>query len=183
MSERISTRVAAFLILLGLGGAPALLSETGPEELRVSVGKSIVLDYPTDIARISTSNPDVVDAVAVSTREVLLHAKAHGPATVVVWAKSGQRNFYNITVEHNLAPIRRLLKDTFPDEDIQIQSARDSLTLTGKASSQAVSDRAAALAASLAKTVVNNIELLPEQVEQQILLWVKFAELDWDTGF
>ena len=48
------------------------------EEMRLTVGKSIVLDYPADIRQISTSDPAVVDAVAVSTREVLLNAKAAG---------------------------------------------------------------------------------------------------------
>jgi pilus assembly protein CpaC len=167
---------------LVLAGGIVLPGQTGVEDLRVSIGKSIVIDYPADIARISTSNPDIVDAVAVSTREILLHAKAHGAATVVVWAKDGQRNFYGITVEHNLAPIREVLKETFPQEDITIQSARDSITLTGKVASQEVSDRAAAIVASLAKTVVNNLQLLPGDIEKQILLRVKFAELDRDVA-
>ena len=158
---------------------PALLpAQSGVEELRITVGKSIVLDYPTDIARISTSNPDMVDAVAVSTREIILHGKSHGSSTVVIWAKAGQRSFYNVSVEHNLEPIRRILKDTFPEEDIEVRSARDSVTLNGTVSSQPVADRAAALTASLAKTVVNNLKIQPPPVEKQILLRVKFAEVD-----
>jgi len=159
-----------------------LNAQTSVEELSVTVGKSIVIDYPNDIGRISTSNPDVVDAVAVSTREILLHAKSHGVSTVVVWAKTGQRNFYNIAVTHDLVPIRQLLAETFPGEEIDIQSARDSVTLTGIVSSQAVSDRASALAASLSRTVVNNLYLVPAEVQQQILLRVKFAELDRSVG-
>lgn len=158
---------------------PALLpAQSGVEELRITVGKSIVLDYPTDISRISTSNPDIVDAVAVSTREIILHGKSHGNSTVVIWAKAGQRSFYNVSVEHNLEPIRRILKDTFPDEDIEVRSARDSVTLNGTVSVQAVADRAAALTASLAKTVVNNLKVQPAPVDKQILLRVKFAEVD-----
>lgn len=155
-----------------------LLAQSGVEELRMIVGKSIVLDYPTDVARISTSNPDIVDAVAVSTREIMLHGKSHGNSTVVIWAKTGQRSFYNVTVEHNLEPIRAILKETFPDEEIRVRAARDSVTLSGTVTSQAVSDRAAALVASLAKTVVNNLQVQPSPVEKQILLRVKFAEVD-----
>jgi len=155
------------------------------EDLRVTVGKSIVLDYPADVARISTSNPEIVDAVAVSTREVLLHAKAHGVSTVVIWAKTGQRTFYNVSVEHNLEPIRKILKESFPDDPISVQSARDSVVLTGRVTSQVSSDRAAALVASLAKTVVNNLVVNPGPVEKQILMRVKFAELDrsWSQQF
>ena len=54
----------------------------------MTVGKSIVIDYPTDIARISTSNPDIVDASPVTGREVLVHGKAFGTVTLVVWSKS-----------------------------------------------------------------------------------------------
>jgi pilus assembly protein CpaC len=159
--------------------APALLcAQSSTEELKITVGKSVVVDYPTDVARISTSNPEIVDAVAVSTREVLLHAKSHGASTVVIWARSGQRTFYNVSVEHNLEPIRRILKETYPDDQILVSSARDSVTLNGRVSDKPTSDRVAALVASLAKTVVNNLQVTPNPVDKQILLRVKFAEID-----
>lgn len=165
-------------VLWGLATASCLFGQGGPEDIRLTVGKSIVIDYPTDIARISTSNPDVVDTSPVTGREVLLHGKAFGTVTLVVWSKSGQRNFYNITVEQNLEPLRKLLKETFPKEEIQVQSSRDSLALTGHVSNKETSERAAALAAPFGKTIVNNLQLATPAVEKQILLRVKFAELD-----
>lgn len=162
--------------------AALLFAQAGPEEVRLTVGKSIVIDYPADIARISTSNPDIVDASPVTAREVLLHGKSFGTVTLVVWSKSGQRNFYNIDVEQNLEPLRLLLKETFPTEDIHVQSSRDSLSMTGRASSKDVADRAAALASPFAKTIVNNVQLPAAPIEKQILLRVKFAELDRSTS-
>jgi len=156
--------------LLLFGTAVAAYAQGGPEDIRLTVGKSIVIDYPSDIARISTSNADIVDASPVTAREVLIHGKAFGTVTLVVWSKAGQRNFYNITVEQNLESLKKLLKDTFPKEDIQVQSSRDSLALTGHVSSKDVSDRAAALAAPFAKTTVNYLQLPSIPVEQQILL-------------
>lgn len=148
------------------------------QELKMIVGRSVVVDYPADIGRISTSNPETVDYVAVTTREILLHAKSHGNATLIVWSKSGQREFYNITVEHNLEPIRRILKATFPNESIEVQSARDTVTLNGTVSAQPVIERALAVATPLAKSVVNNLKLATPKIEKQILLRVKFAELN-----
>src|SRR5271155_5379005 len=114
-----------------LAAAESVISaQGGPEEIRLTVGKSIVIDYPADIARISTSNPDIVDASPVTGREVLVHGKSFGTVTLVVWSKAGQRNFYNITVAQNLEPLRRLLKETFPNEDVRVVSSRDSLALT-----------------------------------------------------
>jgi pilus assembly protein CpaC len=164
--------------VLLLAATASLLAQAGPEEVKLTVGKSIVIDYPADIARISTSNPDIVDASPVTAREVLLHGKSFGTVTLVVWSKTGQRNFYNVTVEQNLEPLRQLLKDTFPREDIHVQSSRDSLSMTGRVSTKDVADRAAALAAPFAKTIVNNLQTPPAGIEKQILLRVKFAELD-----
>jgi pilus assembly protein CpaC len=157
--------------------ASFVFAQGGPEEIRLTIGKSIVIDYPADIARISTSNADIVDASPVTGREVLVHGKAFGTVTLVVWSKAGQRNFYNITVEQNLEPLRKLLKDTFPNEDIHVQSSRDSLSLTGRVSGKAVSDQATALAAPFGKTVVNYLQIAEAPVERQILLRIKFAEL------
>ena len=158
--------------------APTPLPGQTMQELKMIVGRSVVVDYPADIGRISTSNPETVDYVAVTTREILLHAKSHGNATLIVWSKSGQREFYNITVEHNIEPIRRILKATFPTESIEVQSARDTVTLNGTVSAQTIADRALAIATPLAKAVVNNLKLTTPKIEKQILLRVKFAELN-----
>src|SRR5579883_1762798 len=93
---------------LALASVPAMLAQA-VEDLRLTVGKSIVIDYPKDVARISTSNPDVVDYVAVSTREILLQTKGAGYATLIVWSRDGQRTFYSINVEANLDPLRKLI--------------------------------------------------------------------------
>lgn len=147
-------------------------------DLRVTIGKSLVIDYPADIARISTSDPKIVDAVPATSREFLIHGKSHGVATVVVWAKSGLRTMYNLTVEHNVEPIRRLLRETFPNETIQVQAAGDEVTLTGRVATKDVSDRAALVAAPLAKSVVNHLQVAAPPISRQIILRVKFAELN-----
>jgi pilus assembly protein CpaC len=167
---------AALAAVLGFSPAPCLAQSA--EDLRMTVGKSIVIDYPSDIRQISTSNPDIIDASPVTTREILMHGKGLGSATMVVWSKAGERMFYNVTVELNLDPLRRLLHDTFPNEQLSATSSRDSIALNGTVSSKDVGDRALALAGNFGKTVVNNMQLGPAGVERQILLRVKFAELD-----
>ncbi|NWF85805.1 MAG: pilus assembly protein N-terminal domain-containing protein, partial [Bryobacteraceae bacterium] len=174
-----ATVAAAFLIL----GSGAVWAQGQAEEIRVSLGKSLVIDYPEDVSRISTSNPEIVDYVPVSTREILLHAKGLGTATVVIWAKSGQRNFYNMTVDMNLEPVRKLLRETFANEEVSVTSSREAITLTGRVSSQAVADKMVALMTPFAKTVVNNMRVTAAPVEKQILLRVKFAELNRNAAF
>src|SRR5579864_284880 len=100
--------VSAVLAAFGAG----LSHAQSAEDLRMTVGKSVVIDYPSDIRQISTSNPDILDASPVTTREILVHGKGLGSATMVVWSKTGQRTFYNVNVELNLDPLRHMLKDT-----------------------------------------------------------------------
>jgi pilus assembly protein CpaC len=165
--------IAAAAVLL-----PGSVSGQSAEELRLTIGKSVVIDYPEDIRQISTTDPTILDASPITTREILLNAKGIGAATMVVWSSTNQRMFYNVTVELNTETLKRMLRDTFPNETIEVRTSGESVSLNGVVSSKEVADRATALAAVAAKTVVNNLGLAPEKVAKQILLHVKFAELD-----
>src|SRR5690242_5481575 len=169
--------VTALAMFCAGATAPRLLAQAGTQELKLTVGKSVVIDYPSDIGRISTSNPDIVDAVPITAREILINAKANGQSTLVVWSKTGERSFFAVTVDQNLENIQKLLKDVFPNENIEIVASRDSAALNGRVSSQVVADRAMALVTPMVKSVVNNLQVAPGPVEKQIILHVKFAEL------
>ncbi len=123
--RNLKSRTLCGLFLCALGASPGWAQSA--EDLRMTVGKGVVIDYPSDIRQISMSNPEVVDASPVTTREILMHGKGLGSATMVVWSKTGQRTFYNVTVDLNLDPLRRLLKDSFPNEDIRVATSRDAI--------------------------------------------------------
>jgi len=178
-----TTPMGRSVLVLALAAGAAMAasgseSPDTPEPMKLGVGRSVVLDRDSDVARISISNPDVVDAVAVTIREILVNAKSAGQSSLVIWSKTGTRSMYAVTVERDLEPVRRLLKDTFPDEAIDVRADRDALALIGHASNQGVADRATALVAPLAKTVVNNLQVVPPGADKQIILRVKFAELN-----
>jgi pilus assembly protein CpaC len=165
-------------VALGLIMASAVVFGQAAEDLRLTVGKSVVIDYPSDIRQISTSNPDIIDASPVTTREILVHGMGLGSATMIVWSKTGQRTFYNVNVDLNMDPLRKMLKDTFPTETIEVRGSRDEISLNGHISSKENADRAMLLAAGFTKTVVNNLQTAMPPIDKQILLRVKFAELD-----
>src|SRR6266852_3324786 len=135
-------------------------TQAGPgrnEEIAMTVGKSVILDHPDEIARISIANPDIADAVAVSTKEVLVNAKAPGVTTMVIWSKSGERNFFTLNVGANIQQVQNQIRTTFPGEDIQLNVTANAVSLTGRASSAAVAEKAMAMVTGLGKTVVNNL--------------------------
>ena len=49
-----------------------------PAKLVVTVGKSLIIDSPLDIQRLSVANGDLAEAVAVNPKEVLINGKAAG---------------------------------------------------------------------------------------------------------
>jgi len=169
---------AVALIWLAGPVCTAAAGGTDTEELVLTLGGGAVVDCPDGISRVAASAPEAVDVVTASNHEILFNGKAVGHATVVIWSKSGKRKTYDVTVEPNLEPMRRLLRETFPDEEIDVRAFRDSLALVGRASSAAVADRALALVAATAKGAVSNLQIAPPAVENQILLHVTFAELD-----
>lgn len=167
------------LILLLAAWPVQALDQAGAsaEELVLTLGGGVVVDCPDGISRMAASAPEVVDVVGASNHEVLFNGKGLGRATVVIWSKLGKRKTYNVAVEPNLEPMRRLLRETFPDEDIDVRASRDSMALVGRASSAVVAERALALVTATVKAAVSNLQIAPPGVENQILLRVRFAEL------
>ena len=104
---------------------------------------------------------------------------AAGPM-VPLMARAGRSwpSMFTVTVDVNPEPVQRQINATFTGEQIHVHGGRDTLTLTGKVSSAAVAERVAALAAAGAKTVVANLEVAPAAPEKQILLRVRFAEVN-----
>jgi pilus assembly protein CpaC len=166
------------LILLLAGCLSALESGAAPVPLSLTVGRGTVIDCPDGVLRVATSNPEAVDAVVASDAEVLFHAKALGQSTLIVWSKNGARRTFDVTVEPNLDPLRALLVKTFPRERIDVEATRESLALIGTASTQAIADRALALVTASMKGAVSNLQVAPPGIEKQILLRVRFAELN-----
>src|SRR6266700_5356808 len=77
----------------------ALASED--QSLVVTAGKSLIIDSPTPIVRVSIGNAEIAEALAVTPREVLVNAKAPGETTLIVWQKDGKRLAFDLTVHPN----------------------------------------------------------------------------------
>ena len=170
---------AIALILLG-AARPVLAADHADAEateLVLALGGGVVVDCPDGISRMAVSAPEAVDVVTASNHEILFNGKGLGHATVVIWSKLGKRKTYSVSVEPNLEPMRRLLRETFPNEEIDVRASHDSMALIGRATNAAVAERALALVAATAKGAISNLQIAPPPVENQVLLRVKFAEL------
>ena len=148
------------------------------DEIPLTIGKSIVLDIPDEIQRVALTDEAIADAIAISTREVLINAKAEGVTTLVLWSRSGDRTFFTISVAPNIRMVQDHLRATFPGEQVRVTANRGVMTLNGKVSDPAVEERIIGLLQGMgAAAVVSNLELPIPAADRQILLRVKFLEV------
>jgi pilus assembly protein CpaC len=151
-----------------------------PAKLTVTVGKSLIIDSPLNIQRISVANGDLVEAVAVNPKEVLLNGKIAGETSLIVWQQNGNRLVYDLTVRMSplkLEAVREQVAREYPDSDIDVTFDNDTAFVRGAVKDVVAADRVAAMVATLGKTV-NLLRVEVPPVQTQILLKVRFANVD-----
>jgi pilus assembly protein CpaC len=151
-----------------------------PGKLIVTVGKSLIIDSPLRIERISVANGDLAEAVAVRPNEVLINGKAPGETSLIVWQLNGARLIYDLTVRmssQRLEAARQQIARDFPNADINVTFENDTAFVRGTVKDLMAAERVMAIAATLGKAInLLRVELPP--VEQQVVLKVKFADVD-----
>jgi pilus assembly protein CpaC len=150
------------------------------EQITLTVGKSFVIETPGDMERVLVATDDVIEAVAVSQRQVVLNGKAPGETSVLIWQRNGgARLAYNVVVEasrtRNDALTRRLKAEL--GDSIQGELDDKTVILRGKARTQEEGDRAMAIATAFG-TPVNLMTIAVPAAQPQILLRVRFASVD-----
>jgi len=149
-----------------------------PAELHVLVGKSVVLNSPQILKRVSVSDPTIASAVTISPTQVLLNGLAAGKASLILWNEQEKPIAYDLHVELDVVGLRDTISQLFPNENIQISQSGASIVLTGTASTKEVADRALAVTQTQSKSVVNLLAVLQVSSGGQVLLQVRFAEVD-----
>jgi len=156
--------------------AQVALPQQGPAEVRVQLGKSLLITSQEDLQRVSITDPTVASAVVVSPRQVLINGLKPGAGTLILWDDQERPRSFNISVELDVNALRQALTEMIPGESVQAVQSGAALVLTGNVSSKAVADRAAALAGTISPSVVNLITVL--EGRQVVNLGVKIAEVD-----
>ncbi len=101
--RRLLAAVCTGLLSVGLmWGAEPLQQPPAGDELPLTVGRSVVLDHPDEIRRVAIADETVADAIVISTREMLINGKVPGITSMVIWSRSGDRNFFTINVKMNV---------------------------------------------------------------------------------
>ncbi len=172
---------AATLAATAQAGAPAAQSlpvDAGePQILHLMVGRSLVVTSPTRIKRISVADPTIADAIVVSPYQVLVNGKAPGGVSLMLWDESDQSQAFEVSVDIDILSLSEKIHDVFPNEQVQIETSKDSVILSGHASSAAVADKIFEVVKNATPKVTSLIST-PATQPGEILLEVKFAEVD-----
>jgi len=177
--------LAAALAAAPAAGGPATTKQEAPAaqgntRLTVTVGKSLIIDSPLNIQRISVANGDLVEAVAVNPKEVLINGKAVGDTTLIVWQQNGTRLLYDLTVrghQGKLEAVRQQIAREIPDQDVTVTFENETAFVRGTVKDVTTAERVLNIAATMGKTV-NLLRVNVPPPETQVLLRVRFADVD-----
>jgi len=146
------------LVCLWTGGEPAwgaeLLSQVRDQEikqvLRLRVGGSKVIKTPFAVTRVSVANPEIADIVLISDREIYVNGLGPGVTNLTLWGRS-RFTSTSITVEADVTLLKEKLAKILPKEKIGVETAGDSLVLSGEVSCAVAMQTAMELAAGFVR--------------------------------
>src|SRR5436305_7436541 len=173
---KVSARRQMRSLLLALGTAallravPATAQSEG-QALHVFVGKSVVINVQAPVTRIPSSNPAVIDTLATSPTQIVVEGMAAGSSSLIFWDATGHSQMLDVSVDVNIAHLRTTIEQTYPGQQINLQSDGAHLILTGTVSDAKVMDDVGKMATLYSPGVVNSLTVAPVH-EQQLLLEV-----------
>jgi pilus assembly protein CpaC len=148
-----------------------------PQTLHLLVGRSLVITSPSRIKRVSLADPEIAEALVVSTTQVLVNGKKPGGVSLLIWDESDQSQAFEVSVDIDVLGLSQKIHEVFPAENVHIDTSKDVVILTGKISSPAIADKILEVVKGAAPKVTSMMEI-PPALTGEILLQVRFAEVD-----
>src|SRR5579863_10521098 len=156
---------------------PSEAESQGSAPLRVMVGKSLLINTTERLKRVSVTDPAIVDAIVVTPTQILVHGRAAGEVSLLIWDELDRSRSFDLRVDVDVSAAAEEERRIFPDEQITVTPSRSAIVLSGHVSTEDVAKRAGLIADAYSKNVVNVLTFGPVGA-QEVLLEVKFAEVD-----
>jgi pilus assembly protein CpaC len=159
------------------------VSDGSPVTRKITIGvnKSMLVEAPEDLQNVLVSNPEVVDAVVQTSRQVYLLAKEVGEANTFLIGPDGRKIAYlEITVSRDLTSLNESLRRLLPGSKIRAEMMGDTVVLAGSVTSPADANRAAELAGRVVNSPDKVVNMLSTDTKEQVLLKVQVAEIHRD---
>ncbi|MGH9538234.1 MAG: type II and III secretion system protein family protein [Terriglobales bacterium] len=147
------------------------------QALHILVGKSVVVNVQTPITRVLSSNPAVIETLATSPTEVVVEGRAAGTSSLILWDQSGRSQMLDVIVDLDVTGLRTAIEHAYPNQQVQVQADGGRLVLTGNVPDSKAAEDLNKMATVYSTQVVSSLQVAALH-ERQILLEVKFAEVD-----
>jgi pilus assembly protein CpaC len=148
-----------------------------PQSLHLLVGRSLVISSPTRIKRVSLADPEIAEAIVVSPTQVLVNGKKPGGVSLMIWDEADQNQAFELSVDIDVLGLSQKIHEVFPTENVNIDTSKDVVILTGNVSSSIVADKILEVVKGAAAKVTSMMQV-PAPPDGEILLQVRFAEVD-----
>jgi pilus assembly protein CpaC len=147
------------------------------KEIRILVGKSVILKNPARVTRVSLANPAIADFVLISPHEIYITGRAVGNTNMTLWQDKAGYQVYELEVELDVSRLKQKLHEILPGEKaLRVTASNNSITLSGRVSNAVNLSEIMALARAYApEGKVNN--LVEVGGVQQVMLEVRVAEM------
>mgnify|MGYP001765891967 FL=1 len=171
------------------------------KNVRIGLGKSVLIEFPRDVRDVMVSNPQAIDAVVLSSNRVFLLARRIGEANAFFFGADGeQMATFELFVERETAGLEDLLNRVISGSRIKVEMLNQTVILTGSVRSPSDSVRASNISKQFVtveyETKTSNeaegaavknfkkdnvdetiINLLQVEAEEQVMLRVMVAEV------
>ena len=165
-------------------GPPRLkLETTSPQKLYLAVGKSIIIQSPGSVRRVSLVSPEIADAMVLTPQQIYLTGKASGITHVTLWDVDNKViGIIDLEISPDISRLKEVLYKILPDErDIRVSATHDQITLSGTVSSSANLSQVLALTGPFAPLDEEKkpkiINLLEVAGVHQVMLEVRVSEI------
>ena len=130
--------------------------------LRLTAGKSMLLQLSENAERLSVGNPDVADVMLINPREIYLLGKKTGSTNLFVWSVGGATSLRDVTVHVDTDALQSRLREWVPTADgVQVDSVSDTLVVRGRVADAMKAQRIMGLAEAFSggKKAVNMLRV------------------------
>jgi len=128
------------------------VNATRPQRLTLTVGKSMIIECPQNLRRVSIVAPEIAELLTLTTRQIYLTGKAPGSTSVTLWKSDNSvMSIIDLEVLPNVVGLKEKIHQLMPDEaGVLVTATPDSITLSGTVSSTANMNQILTLAGSYA---------------------------------
>jgi pilus assembly protein CpaC len=174
----LSFELSASSLVWAQGPPRITIETTSPQRVSLTVGKSVIIQSPEPVKRVSLVSPEIADVMVLTPHQIYLTGKAPGITNLTLWVDNRVSAVLDLEVSPDTSRLKETLYKILPEEkDIRVTTAHDNITLSGTVSSTSSLSQVLALAQSYFPKDGKVINLLEVAGVHQVMLEVRVAEM------